>query len=136
MTTSLDNLESQFFPLELPSDLIRSEIVYNNEWTMEEKIRKLIGKYLLSNSPLTLNISFPVRSYFIDLHKDKNLGNDMGIQEKCTLFRPVIKEVIVLMRDSFLRFRQTEFYNKLLEEQSEPSSQNRSQNRSQNPDTS
>ncbi|ETO18845.1 hypothetical protein RFI_18401 [Reticulomyxa filosa] len=96
----------------LPEEMVKSEIVFDESKTIEEKIILLTKKYLLNGAPLMLNVSYPVRTFFEQLN---NLAG-MSERDKAVIFVQPIREILNLMGDSFFRFSMTEMYNQLLKE--------------------
>merc|ERR1712130_626709 len=102
--------------LKLPnSHLPKSQIVYDETLLIDQKIKRLLKKYVLGWSELEVNISYLQRERLRKLYHDKEDPiAKMDMVKWYQFFDSVISELLELLRESCSRFMQSEEYKTLL----------------------
>ncbi|ETO30604.1 hypothetical protein RFI_06519 [Reticulomyxa filosa] len=108
------SLDSSVFHIDLPLDIVQSEIVFDNTLTPNTKFKLLVEKYILNNGRFTLNVSDQNRLHLIRLytqvirpcHTHVQVDVDHCVFDACSL------ELYALMHDNFSRFKQSDVYIK------------------------
>ncbi|ETO34955.1 hypothetical protein RFI_02120, partial [Reticulomyxa filosa] len=107
--------ECSAFHVDLPSDIVQSEIVYDDTLTPNTKFKLLVEKYIFTHSKFALNVSSQTRfaltrlyNEVIAQHGHARLQTDIdyGVFDVCSW------ELYALMHDNFARFKLSDAYIK------------------------
>ncbi|ETO13337.1 hypothetical protein RFI_24038 [Reticulomyxa filosa] len=99
------------FHIDLPSDIVQSEIVFNDALTPNIKFKLLVEKYILNNSQFALNLSNQNRFHLIQIYN--TIKHSCNLQQiDYRVFNSCSAELYTLMHDNFARFKQSDVYMK------------------------
>ncbi|ETO29451.1 hypothetical protein RFI_07669, partial [Reticulomyxa filosa] len=93
----------------LPSDIVKSQIVFDDAKTDLEKFQMLVEKFILNNATFCLNIPYEQRAKLIAAYENRQPASE----EMVTIFDDCIIELFDLIGDCFSRFRTTDMYIQL-----------------------
>eukprot|EP01083_Nonionella_stella_P008244 23738_1 len=112
--TQILNVTFNGFRLPQTDEMPKSEIVYNERYSIQKKVIMLMKKYIVEYSVLEVNISGETRDQMTDCLVAIP-QNEVTLQQLYDVFDEVILELLHLLRDSFNRFTHTEEHAKLAE---------------------
>ena len=98
--------------MQIPEHVPKSEVLYDWELEMVDKVRHLVEKYIEEGARFQLNISGMERKEVLDKYQQLILGT-MGEIEGQYIFDSVRNSIMNLMGDSLRRFETTREYKML-----------------------
>ncbi|ETO03638.1 hypothetical protein RFI_33762, partial [Reticulomyxa filosa] len=102
----------KIYTIILPPEIVKSEIVFDTDLTPRQNFKFLVEKYVVSNAPYCLNLSYQQQSHILSNYKKKS-GEELSLQEMCSMFDSCLRELLSLLRNSFGRFALTDMYKKM-----------------------
>ena len=101
--------------VEFYRDIPKSSIVLDENGSNFYKFSLLCQKYIYNSADHCVNLSYDTRTKLIDFVNNEEKFNQLNSIDKVKIFDQAIKELVLLIKDSFSRFLRSEECENLLQ---------------------